>query len=302
MAFWSDPSVLQPKQAHRWVVYLGDPKTSDAVPHYIAKSVDRPSYETGVIQTKLLYSHVINFPKRVVWKPIKIEFVDVVLNDATLDIIKEFRNGSPVRADYWSTQLFFHNFLRNSGYRPNNITQGIDSVDSTRKYNFKDNMVKSLFGVTVDGTTTNASSSEENLRTLNISELDSNGERIETWELYKPLITAVSPSKLDYSQDGVLNITIDVSYDWAELVPNKIKVGQTVKSSTTRSTSKPADSQKITTTRIEPANEYMAGLPTNLAIPYTGPERFSGPSTTISIGPTRDTLGRTEIPAIHKKE
>ena len=33
------------------------------------------------------------------------------------------------------------------------------------------------------------------------------------------MITDVSTGKLDYSNDNVLNITVGITYDWAELVP-----------------------------------------------------------------------------------
>lgn len=79
MAFWSDPSSLFPKQSHRWVVYLEPFSDEDRrnVPHYLVKSVDRPSYKIDTLQAKYLYSHTFNFPKRLVWNPIKIEFYDV---------------------------------------------------------------------------------------------------------------------------------------------------------------------------------------------------------------------------------
>jgi len=83
MAFWSDPSSLFPKQSHRWVVFL-DPFERDinaGIPHYLVKSVDRPSYKIDTVQAKYLYSHTFNFPKRLVWNPIKIEFYDVFWTD-----------------------------------------------------------------------------------------------------------------------------------------------------------------------------------------------------------------------------
>ena len=85
MAFWSNPSELFPKQQHRWVVSFNTQfpernssgeRGDERLPHYFAKSVERPSYDAGVVQAKYLYSHTFNFPKRITWKPIKIEFND----------------------------------------------------------------------------------------------------------------------------------------------------------------------------------------------------------------------------------
>lgn len=82
MAFWSDPSSLLPKQSHRWVVFLDyEQNSNNSVLYYVAKSIDRPSYKIDTVQAKYLYSHAFNFPKRLVWNPIKIEFYDVISMD-----------------------------------------------------------------------------------------------------------------------------------------------------------------------------------------------------------------------------
>lgn len=44
-----------------------------------------------------------------------------------------------------------------------------------------------------------------------------NGKTVETWTLYGSFITSLSTSKLDYSNDDLSEITIEISYDYAEL-------------------------------------------------------------------------------------
>ena len=40
---------------------------------------------------------------------------------------------------------------------------------------------------------------------------------VETWLLRNPLITSVNFDTLDYGSDELLNITLGIKYDWAEL-------------------------------------------------------------------------------------
>ena len=90
MAFWNDPSSLLPKQSHRWVIYLGaeqdiqllnEQSNGDTIPHFFAKSADRPSYKIDSVKAKYLYSHTFNFPTRLQWNPIKLEFNDILITD-----------------------------------------------------------------------------------------------------------------------------------------------------------------------------------------------------------------------------
>lgn len=220
MAFWSDPSELFPKQSHRWVVYLGS--ADDSLPHYFAKSIDRPSYETGVVQTKYLYSHTINFPKRVTWRPIKIDFYDVFINNGNESIFRTPESVSDKEEKIWyskSTQLFFYNFLINAGYRGPNDAFGLENNSFLKKYNFKESMFDAFFGKAVDDFSKDNSNSYSNTKYFTIQEVNEDGGINEVWQIYNPLVTSVNFNKLDYSIDNILSITVDIAYDWAELVP-----------------------------------------------------------------------------------
>ena len=52
---------------------------------------------------------------------------------------------------------------------------------------------------------------------ISIEQLNGNGDAIETWTLKGAFISSVSMSKLDYSNDDLSEITIEVVYDFAEL-------------------------------------------------------------------------------------
>lgn len=50
-----------------------------------------------------------------------------------------------------------------------------------------------------------------------------NGKTVETWTIYGAFITSLSTSKLDYSNDDLSEITIEISYDYAEFEADPFK-------------------------------------------------------------------------------
>ena len=282
MAFWSDPSSLFPKQSHRWVVSLehNASEASRRVPHYLAKSVDKPSYKIDTIQAKYLYSHTFNFPKRLVWNPIKIEFYDVFWLEkrgaeaykkepdieyfktqkigssvvsvteagATFNVTPEggttlgFTGGRQadlpqiVKSDTKTTQRFFHDFLENSGYyHPNEDINDDTKLNRFRSYHFKKNMITALTGQTTELDLLNNNLQEYVNDYIYLAELDGDGLVIEEWKIYNPLITDITPGKLDYASDIVLSISVGITYDWAELT----QFDRNAKPPTTKTESEP---------------------------------------------------------------
>lgn len=237
MAFWSDPSELLPKQAHRWVILFGDQQES--INHFLFKSIDRPSYEIGSVQAKYLYSHTFNFPKRVTWKPIKVEFYDAFVNtlEEKISIPKSstvglMENSSLSNLHYKSTQSLMYLILKKSGYfDPNETADVPNNLMSFKGYTFKNNLSLALLGSEVK-LLRREQAIDSGLVQLDafdfttsifLRELDDEGNILEEWELYNPFITNVNFNKLDYSSDNVLTITADIVYDWAQLNPRKIQ-------------------------------------------------------------------------------
>tara|TARA_Y100000592_G_C5431988_1_gene298833 strand:+ start:496 stop:1065 length:570 start_codon:yes stop_codon:yes gene_type:complete len=56
------------------------------------------------------------------------------------------------------------------------------------------------------------------LGTVQIAQLDADGNAIETWELRNPFLKKVSFSDLDYENDDLTTIDISLRYDWATCV------------------------------------------------------------------------------------
>lgn len=183
---------------------------------------------TTIIEDKNLGKDIINF------------LPDPVLNKGQLDPKKSnsvIDSYNPIDADK-STQLFFYRFLQESGYFIPEEMDKDDYLMRFRDFNFKNNMISSLVGkssfeqensLNYEDPLTKKKFIDTGLwNTINITELNENGFAIETWKLYNPLITSVKSDKLDYTNEGVLNLTIGISYDWAKLIPAKTEINQIV--------------------------------------------------------------------------
>jgi hypothetical protein len=248
MAFWNDPTNLIPKQKHRWVISFGDREKNasftgkaesldDNTMHFfLAKSVDRPNYSIKTVSAKYLYSHTFKFPTRPVWNPITITFYDAQvaddvrtylnnpkINGAGTDIENVNQNIFDTSKALFkqSTQFFFYDFLRKSGYYDPEEYERDDQLLRFRSYNFKRNMIESLVGSNGSNLdfTNGTENNTLNYKTLNITEYAPDGTPQEMWRIANPLITDVKFDKLDYSADDIPLITVTVEYDWASLEP-----------------------------------------------------------------------------------
>ena len=55
------------------------------------------------------------------------------------------------------------------------------------------------------------------LNTIVITQIDGDNNAVEQWTLHNPFINAVDFDTLDYSSDDLSEITLGITYDWAEL-------------------------------------------------------------------------------------
>jgi len=55
---------------------------------------------------------------------------------------------------------------------------------------------------------------------IKLSQLNQDGAPIETWTIHNPLITSVDFGDLDYSNEGLVNIAVNLNYDWATVETN----------------------------------------------------------------------------------
>lgn len=55
-----------------------------------------------------------------------------------------------------------------------------------------------------------------NFGSMKINTLDPNGRILDSWKIYNPMVSKITPSSLKYSEDALTTIQVEVVYDWAE--------------------------------------------------------------------------------------
>ena len=63
--------------------------------------------------------------------------------------------------------------------------------------------------------TQSKSKATNSLGAVKILQIDANGNQLETWELKHPFIKSLKFSELDYENDELSTIDIELRYDWA---------------------------------------------------------------------------------------
>ena len=144
-----------------------------------AKSVKPPSH-TIETQKYQIGNHKLNYPGLLEWQDVTVTIVDLT---------------GPKEKVSNSQQLY--NQLIINGYDPEGKGDGISKLALAVG-------VKRIF---------NSGGSTE----LTISQIDSNGEKIQQWKLYHALIKDVTVGQLDYSSDELITIDLTIAYDHAEL-------------------------------------------------------------------------------------
>lgn len=197
MAWWSEANT-EPKRRNRFYVEMG---TGGIL--YSVSTVSKP---TVTIEAKeyTLINHVYKYPGIPKWEPISIKFVDADLWGSGLTLVA----GKRVESNPRSTSKTLWEMLLASGYvTPSGNGSAITSLVKVRSPE-KAAMIDLSFGSSENGT---------DGRVLRIYQVNSDGEKTETWVIYNPLITKISWGDLDYSSDDLVEYTLDIAYDWAEL-------------------------------------------------------------------------------------
>ena len=166
-------------------------------------SVTKPTVSIASKEYQMI-NHFYNYPGIPKWDSISITF-----HDARIWGSGKIKPGSKRESaldKYTSTVLW--EMLLASGYvTPNDTASkwGTAAVVSPEKAA----MIDMSFGSskkTTDGSL------------FKIHQLQSDGKRsTETWTLYNPIIAKISWGELDYGDDSLVEYTLEVKYDWAEL-------------------------------------------------------------------------------------
>ena len=181
--FWTSPT-FEPKRQFRFLVRLGLPNSGgDAGSlEFMAKQVSRPSYTVNSNPHKF-FNHTFHYPGRVEWGTISMTLVDAV---------------SPNASD------IFMELLGQIGY----ANPDAAVVDNTPAI-----MTKTI---------TKASATAA-LGTVLIIEMgaDDDGESRErgTWTLNNAFITSVNFGDHSYESEDLIDIQLEMQYDWASYDP-----------------------------------------------------------------------------------
>lgn len=179
--FWS-ASELEPKRQFQFLFLIpgapGSPEES-AIETYLVKSLSKPAVTIGTQTTVNYMQHTFKYPGRLTWNDIQVTLLDTI------------------RVDDTSSRLAA--MVRQAGY----------VIPDTER--------NSQFSFTKKGAT-NA------LNQPKIQQIDAGDPMqnippkiVEEWTLWNAWIKSINfGNSLDYSGDQIVNVTLDITYDWAE--------------------------------------------------------------------------------------
>tara|TARA_R110000744_G_scaffold203231_2_gene322079 strand:+ start:433 stop:1020 length:588 start_codon:yes stop_codon:yes gene_type:complete len=119
-----------------------------------------------------------------------------------------------------------HKFLNHTFYYPGSVTWQdvsvtlVDPVDPDATATFSDIVVQSGYSPPTDsnslGTMSKAKAAGA-LGTIIITQIDADGNPLETWTLWNSFLTEVKYGDLAYGDDELVEMSLTVKYDWARV-------------------------------------------------------------------------------------
>jgi len=119
-----------------------------------------------------------------------------------------------------------HKFLNHTFYYPGSVTWQevsvtlVDPVDPDMTATLSDIVVQSGYTPPTDATSLSTMSKAKAagaLGTVIITQIDSDGNPLETWTLWNSWVKEVKYGDLDYTNDDLTEMTVALMYDWARV-------------------------------------------------------------------------------------
>lgn len=180
MAFWSN-AVVEPKRNFRWVASI--PRFNGEF-KFVLKKFKKPSFEIKATEHMYL-NHKFNYPGRLNWKEVEMTVVNA-------------SNSQIEGGGAFDTVKTFMDVIKNAGYQlPSDV-----NVSSNLSTISKNKMTS-------------------NLGIITISQLGPAGNDkfpLEQWAIYNPMISGMTMSDLDYSNEDLSDVTVTIVYDYAKLI------------------------------------------------------------------------------------
>jgi len=207
MSWWSI-AATEPKRKNKFYVSFG---TGGKL--YSVSSVSKPSVTIETKEYRLI-NHFYKYPGIPKWEPISIKFVDATGLGSKGRPFSLWGSGKTTignreqETSKTSTSKTLWEMLLASGYvTPSDINSSNPELSRVVAPE-KAAMIDLSFG---------SSASPTDGSMFRIHQINAAGKPTEVWTLYNPLITKISWGDLDYSSDDLVEYTLDVAYDWAEL-------------------------------------------------------------------------------------
>jgi len=177
MTFWGDTLNADKQDPKRKFRFKIQFGTlGDGVVWY-AKTVTKPEMTISGDTTHKFLGHSFKFPGSVTWTDIEMVLVDPVSEAASTKLLE---------------------IIEQAGYTfPSSATYAKEGENRA-------------FNTISKGKSTAA------LGTIVISQLDGDGKIVEQWTLHNPFINKVSFGDLSYEDDGLSEISVGITYDWAK--------------------------------------------------------------------------------------
>ena len=149
------------------------------MPQFIVKDVKKPSFTVASTPHDFI-NYKFHYPGRVEWQDITVTIVDPVQPDSTASLV---------------------NILEAAGYvLPDEYTSQANEPRTISKQSFVDAMGGQIQLVQFGA---NTGAQEENV--------------LEKWTINNPFLTNVDFGNLSYASDELVNISMTIKYDWANL-------------------------------------------------------------------------------------
>lgn len=176
--YWSNAGV-QPKRSHRFLVTVGEALGTGGVQQWVVQRMKKPSFSISETDLSFL-NHKFYFPGRVEWDTVELVVVDVV--NQNID----------------SSEKFIE-VLQESGYKNPDDILPVGAGPNASTVSKRKSVGVALGNVKIDT-------------------LDDDGNITETWTLHNSWIKRLDFGQLDYNSEEMLNVVVEVRYDWAERV------------------------------------------------------------------------------------
>ena len=188
MTFWTENN-FEPKRAFRFKLNLGFGSEEQSIPYFYLKSATKPVLDISS-KEHMVGGRVFNFPGIPKWADVNLEFVDDVNNTVIRKLV---------------------DVIQASNYKDMLDGAGSDFTSNALKFISKSKLTNSL---------TNAFSSQASTNgtqvSFSVEQLNAEGEVVEAWDLYNPIITKLEQDSLDYSKEDLSIYKLTVKYDWAK--------------------------------------------------------------------------------------